>query len=54
MLKFLNYDELQSLNIVLILANSADPDKMLYNGAFHLGLHILPKHPFRGFQNTNH
>ena len=28
---------------VLILANSADPDEMPPNAAFHLGLHCLPK-----------
>ena len=36
---------LLSLNIVL--ANSADPDEMQHYGAFHLGLHCLPKYPFR-------
>ena len=36
MLSSLNYDELQSLMIILILANSADPDQMLYNAAFLL------------------
>ena len=34
----------------LILANSADPDEMQHNAAFHLGLHCLPKYPFRGLQ----
>ena len=34
------------LEVVLILANSADPD------AFQLGLHCLPKYPIRGFQYT--
>ena len=33
--------------IVLILANSADPDEMQHDAAFHLGLHC-----FMGFQNT--
>ena len=33
----------QSLNIVFIIANSGDPDEMLHYGAFHLGLHWLPK-----------
>ena len=35
-----------SLKIVLILANSADPDEMQHNAAFHLGLHCLPKYLF--------
>ena len=30
-----------------ILANSADPDEMQHDAAFHLGLHCLPKYPFR-------
>ena len=38
--------------VVLILANSADPDEMQHNAAFHPGLHCLPKYPFRGFQYT--
>ena len=33
-----------SLNNVFILANSADPDKMLHDVAFHLDLHCLPKY----------
>ena len=41
-----------SLEVVLILAKSADPDEMQHYAAFHLGLHCLPKHPFRGFQYT--
>ena len=31
---------------VFILANSADPDEMLPNAAFHLGLHCFPKYRF--------
>ena len=34
------------------LANSADPDEMQNNAAFHPGHHCLPKYPFRGFQYT--
>ena len=34
-----------SLNIDLVLANSADPDEMPHHAAFHLGLHCLPKYP---------
>ena len=36
-----------SLNFVLILANSADPD-----AAFRLGLHCLPKYPLWGLWYT--
>ena len=35
--------------IVLILANSAEPDEMQHYAAFHLGLHCLPKYLFWGF-----
>ena len=42
----------QSLTIVFILAKSAGPDEMLHFAAFHLGLHYLPKYPFRGFRYT--
>ena len=35
---------LLSLKVLLILANSADPDEMRHTGAFHLGLHCLPKY----------
>ena len=41
-----------SLNVVLILANSADHDEMQLYAAFHLGFHCLPKYPFRGVQYT--
>ena len=44
--------EFLSLKIVLVLANSVDPDEMPHYGAFHLGLHCLLKNPFRGFQYT--
>ena len=46
MSKFLNNDVFMSLKMDLILANSADPDEMLSSGAFHLGLHCLPKYLF--------
>ena len=49
---FLNYDVFQSLKVVLTLSNSADPDEMQHYAAVHLGLHCLPKYPFRGFQYT--
>ena len=41
-----------SLKIDFILANSADRDEMPKYVAFYLGLHCLPKYPFRGFQST--
>ena len=43
---FQSNDVFMSLKIVYILANSADPDKMLPYAAFHLGLHCLPKYLF--------
>ena len=40
----INYDVFLSLKVVLILiANSADPDELQHYAAFHLGLHCLPK-----------
>ena len=38
-----------SLKIDFFLANRADPDEMLHNAAFHLGLHCLPKYMSSGF-----
>ena len=38
-----------SLKIDFIFANRADPDEMLHNAAFHLGLHCLQKYLFMGF-----
>ena len=35
-----------------MLANSADPDEMQRDSAFHQGLHCLLKFPFKGFQYT--
>ena len=32
------YGVFRSLNVVLIIANSVDPDEMQHNVAFHLGL----------------
>ena len=34
-----DYDVFLSLDVVLILANSADPNEMQHYAAFHLGLH---------------
>ena len=39
-----------SLKVVLILVSSAGSDEMQHHAAFHLGLHYLPKYPFRGFK----
>ena len=36
-----------SLKIDFVLTNIGDPDETPPNGAFHLGLHCLPKYPFR-------
>ena len=33
-----------SLKIGFVLANSIDPNEMLHDVAFHLGLHCLPKY----------
>ena len=41
-----------SLKINFFLTNSADPDKMPPNAAFHLGLHCLTLYPFRVFQSS--
>ena len=38
-----NYDVSLSLKVVLIFANSADPDEMQHYAGFHLRLHCLPK-----------
>ena len=40
------------LKIFFTFTNSVDPDEMQHHAAFHLGLHCLPKFPFRGFQYT--
>ena len=44
---FLNYDVFLSMEVVLILENSAEPDKMQNYAAFHLALHCLPNYPLR-------
>ena len=41
-----------SLKNDLTSAKSVDPDEMPFYVTFHLGLHFLPKYPFRGFQST--
>ena len=49
------FSELQCISVskfFLILANSADPDEIQHDAAFHLGLHCLPTYPFRGFLYT--
>ena len=46
---FLSYNVLMSLRVVLILANSQDPDEMQLYAAFHLRLHCLTNYLFKGF-----
>ena len=41
-----------SLKINFVLTNSAGPDEIPDDAAFHQGLHCLPKYPFRGFWYT--
>ena len=36
-------------NVVFVLANTADPDEMPGNAAFHLGVQCLHKFAFRGY-----
>ena len=50
--KFPDKIEYLSLKIILGLANSVDPDEMQHDAVFHLGLHYLQKHLFRGFHYT--
>ena len=40
------------LKIDFVLTNSANPDEIKHNAAFHLGLHCLLKYLFRGFWPT--
>ena len=47
-----NYDAFLPLKIDLTSAKSVDPDEMPHFAEFHLGLHCLPKYPFRGFHYT--
>ena len=51
-LKGSQVDVFLPLKVVLILANSADPDEIQHYAAFHLGLHCLPIYPFRGLPYT--
>ena len=41
---YLNYDVFLSLKVVLILANSADPDEMQHDAAFHLNAALIMLH----------
>ena len=41
-----------SLNVVLIITNSVDPDEIQHYATFHCGLHCLQTYPFSGFQHT--
>ena len=47
-----NFFHIFSLLIDFVLGSSADPDEMQQCMTFHLGLHCLPKYPFRGFRYT--
>ena len=49
MLYFPKYIVFISLKINFVLANSADPDEMLYSVAFHMGPHCRQKYLFKGF-----
>ena len=44
MSEMLNYKLFMSLNIDLMLANSAYPNEMSHKAAFHLVVHCLPKY----------
>ena len=50
--RMLNQDELQCLEAVNILANSAGSGKMSHSVAFNLGPHCFPKYLCRVFQNA--
>ena len=50
--EFIKFDVFLFLKIVFTSAKSVDPDEMSCYAAFYLGLHCLPKYPFRGFQHT--
>ena len=50
--ELIKYDVFLFLKIVLTSAKSVYPDEMSCYAAFHLGLHCLPKYPFKGFQHT--
>ena len=41
------HDVFLPLKVVLILSNSVDTDEIQHYASFHLGLHCLPKYPFR-------
>ena len=41
-----------SPKIDFVFANSAGPDEMPHDVAFHQGHHCLPKYPFRCFRST--
>ena len=47
-----NYNAFLFLKIVLTSTKSVDPGEMPLSAAFLMGLHCLPKYPFRVFQNT--
>ena len=41
-----------SMNIVIVLTNSVDPDEILRFEKFHLDLHCLQKYAFRSYLYT--
>ena len=47
-----DFSKLSCISGCFILANSADPNEMQHNAAFHLGLHCLSTHPLRGFLSS--
>ena len=47
---FLNYDVVLSLNVVLFITNSVDPDEMLHYAAFHVDPQCLQNYLFMGYQ----
>ena len=48
---FLNCYAFMSLNVVIILTNSTDPDEMPPKAVFYLGFHCLAKYLLIGTQN---
>ena len=49
---FSEYVFFLSLKINFVVTNRADSNEMPLSVTFHMGLHCLPKYPFRGFQYT--
>ena len=50
------FSELMSISVpedCFNLSEQCRPDEMRHSAAFHLGLHCLPKYPFRGSPDSN-